>query len=308
MSSSVMPGMSGMSEIAEKSKSIVPLNYSESTKKGGIIILIILAMFAIILIVVYIVNMVRKSSMKNVELVNKVIPLDNRQIIPYKIPANVMDVTLRGQEFSFSYWVYLSPQYDATANHKLIMTRDNTEGEYSVFAPEANPVIFMHRSTNVMYFALSTTEVKTRNNTFASIIAKNANGQFTSKYLVSHIDYVPLQRWAHIVMAVRDASMTIYMDGDIYSVVNVADIPWEGGNVRPIIRSTQNEAVIGDPQNPAKGFLSKMEFFNYALSQDDCKDLYKQGPIKQTFLGRLGLGNYGVRTPVYKIDEAAKSV
>lgn len=295
-------------KIAENAKVIEPLNYSESTKKGGIIILIILAMFAIILIVVYIVNMVKKSSMKNIEVVNKVIPLDNRQIIPYKIPGSALEATMRGQEFSYSYWVYLSSQYDATANHKLIMARNNTEGEYNVFTPEANPIIFMHRSTNVMYFALSTTEVKTRDNTFASIISKNANGQFTSKYLVSHIDYVPLQRWAHIVMSVRDASMTIYMDGDIYSVVNVADIPWEGSNVRPIIRSTQSDAVIGDPQNPAKGFLSKMEFFNYALSQDDCKDIYKQGPIKQTFFGKLGLGNYGVRTPVYKIEAAAKNV
>jgi len=280
--------------------------YTEMTKKTGIIILIVLAMFAIILIVVYIVNMIRKSSMKKIQILDKVIALDNRQIVPYTVPSGAMDVTLRGQEFSYSFWMYLSPHYDATANHKLLFTRGNPENEYTTFSSTANPIIFMHKSTNVLYFAMSTTEVKENTNTLESIISRNANGQFTSKYLVSHIDYLPLQRWVHVAMAVRDASMTIYMDGDIYSVVNVADIPWSNGQVRPIIRGTQGVGAIGSPNNPTKGFMSHMEFFNYGLTQDQVKALYKNGPIRQTFLGRLGLGNYAWRTPIYKVEEDAK--
>lgn len=286
--------------------SMITSPYTVQMKKTGIIILIVLAMFAIILIVVYIVNLIRKSSMKQVQLLNKIIALDNRQIVPYTIPASTMDVTLRGQEFSYSFWVYLSPHYDATANHKLLFARGNPESEYTTFAATANPIIFMHKSTNVMYFAMSTTEVKDNSNTLQSIVQRNANGQFTSKYLVSHIDYVPLQRWVHVVMAVRDSSMTIYMDGDIYSVVNVADIPWSSGQVRPIIRGTQGAASIGDPGNPTKGFMSHMEFFNYSLTQDQVKEVYKNGPIRQTLLGRLGLGNYALRAPIYKVEEDAK--
>ena len=50
------------------------------------------------------------------------------------------------------------------------------------------------------------------------------------------------------------------------------------------------------------GYISKMKFFNYALTVDHAKMVYKTGPVHQSILAKLGLPLYGVRNPFYRID------
>jgi hypothetical protein len=51
------------------------------------------------------------------------------------------------------------------------------------------------------------------------------------------------------------------------------------------------------------GFISKMKFFNYALTVDHAKMVYKTGPVHQSILSKLGLPLYGIRNPFYRVDE-----
>ena len=41
------------------------------------------------------------------------------------------------------------------------------------------------------------------------------------------------------------------------------------------------------------------------VSQKEAKNIYTQGPISQSFLRYFGIGNYGIRTPIYNIDAAS---
>jgi hypothetical protein len=48
------------------------------------------------------------------------------------------------------------------------------------------------------------------------------------------------------------------------------------------------------------GLLSSFTSYNYELNQQDIYSIYNDGPITG-FFAKLGLGSYGVRSPVYKL-------
>jgi hypothetical protein len=45
-----------------------------------------------------------------------------------------------------------------------------------------------------------------------------------NKHIIMPIDYVPLQRWVHVLFTVDNKLVTVYMDGEIYSVKSVDEL------------------------------------------------------------------------------------
>ena len=274
------------------------LAFIENARNTGIVILVIIVTLVILLILVYMVRLFRTTGLKRVDLIPKVIPLDQRGTLPYVIPAGKMAVTTRGQEFSYSFWIYLSEQYENSTTNKLIFMRGNNSNTFSSIDSTSNPVIMLDKATNAMYFALSTTSTATSTAISLNDISNPTAG---TNHMLAKVDYVPLQRWVHFVMQVKDNIMTIFIDGDIYSITTTNDVKTPSG-VRPLVRATSGDGIIGDPNNPIKGFIGKFEFFNYALSHKNIQSIYKAGPVNKSALGNMGLGNYGLRSPIYDMD------
>ena len=270
----------------------------ESIKNSWIIITVILVMLLLIVTILYTIRYVKSTKFNKVILHDSMLALDNRNVMPYVIPAERMNsLVALGQEFGYSFWIFLSGAYSITGGHKIIFQRGNTDAPGYV-SPSTSPLVVMDPSTNRMYVAVSTTAVTT-GMSIPQVFAKT-NGKFDSGFLVSYIDYVPLQRWVNVLVVVKDKNMYTYMDGDIYSVVSTGDIPVTD---RPMVRGTSDDLVIGDNKNNTPGFISMTQFFNYALTQRDAKSIYKAGPSKSTWLTLFGFGNYGVRNPIYQITE-----
>jgi hypothetical protein len=301
-----MPNSSAVTQTQNAAKANnATINYKNTpmikwTQDVGIVILVLIVTLVIILILVYLVRLFRTTGLKRVDLLPKVIPLDQRSNLPYVIPAGKMAVTTRGQEFSFSLWLYLSEFYENTSSHKLLFMRGNNTNSFNQVSGSTNPIIMLDKATNAIYFIAST-----HLTTSSSAISLNSvtDPKAMTKHMIAKVDYVPLQRWVHFVMQMRDNIMTIFVDGDIYSITTTNDVKVNSGE-RPIVRSTAGDGIIGDPNNPIKGFVSKFEFFNYALSHKNIQSIYKSGPVNQSALGALGLGNYGVRSPIYDLDKA----
>ncbi|KAG1667186.1 hypothetical protein FOA52_004181 [Chlamydomonas sp. UWO 241] len=252
----------------------------------------------LVVVILYTISVVRKTKYNNVILHDNMIALDNRNMVPYVVPAERMtSLVALGQEFSYSFWIFLSGSYVITSGYKVLFQRGNTE-VLGYVSPSTSPLVAMDPSTNRMYVAVSTTSVS------ASMPLENVfsrpSGKFDSGFLVSYIDYVPLQRWVNVAVVVKDKNMFTYVDGDIYSVVSTGDIPVGD---RPMIRGTTDDLTIGDRRNATPGYVSLTQFFNYALSQRDAKAVYNRGPSKSSWLTLIGFGNYGVRNPVYKVAD-----
>lgn len=288
---------------ASKIVSNVPTNpITKNVEDTGIVILVVLVMIVIIVILVYIIRLFKSTALQRVDLLNKIIPLDNRTSLPYIIPSGKMAVTSRGQEFSYSFWIYLSETYEASNMHKIIFMRGSSPNAIGSVTESANPLIMLDKASNTMYFAVSTTRTGTNN--MINDIPSPGN---PTRHLVSKVDYVPLQRWVHFALVVRDNIMNIFMDGDVYSITSTSEIPTSASDPRPLIRGGTGEGTIGNPATPVRGFLSKFEFYNYALSHKQLQSIYNGGPVNKSLLASFGIGNYGIRSPVYSLENADKT-
>lgn len=271
------------------------------------IILAIVAMVIIVLVVLYIVTKIKSSQLNEVVMHDKIINLDDTKTVPYKIDSDKFASKSVGQEYSYSFWLYLSDQYDATQQHKLIFARGNKSTIPNTFSFTSNPIVFLDRTSNKLYIATSTSYVKADSppKTFDEILQKK-NDRYESGYMISSIEYVPLQRWVNITFFIKDDKLLLFLDGDMYSATTVNDVYSPMSSSRAILRATQDDAVIGD-KTTTKGFLAMSRYYNYALTHKEIKSIYESGPVKKSLLSLLGLGQYGVRTPIYNINEDAKN-
>lgn len=108
-------------------------------------------------------------------------------------------------------------------------------------------------------------------------------------------------------MVQKDNILTVYMDGDIYSVTTTADIRVSSGKPRPVVRSSFGDGFIGDISNSTPGFISKLAFYNYALTQDEILTIYNNGPVTKSMLSFFGIANYGLRSPIYNLQDTPGS-
>jgi hypothetical protein len=228
-----------------------------------------------------------------------------------------MSLPNTGLEFSYSFWLYLNDQYLPTSQHKMLFQRGNISDVLNEYSPKTSPFVFMDKNTNKMYFAISTSKVINPMR-LDQILQKSPDGRYNSGYLVGYIDYVPMQRWVNIAFFVKDDKMFIFIDGDMYTAVSVSDIQSSTttsspstntsstSSSRPVLRYTDGDATIGSKGYGIDGFLSYTRFFNYALSQKEIKAIYEAGPTKRSMLALIGLNNYGLRAPVYNLDDDAK--
>lgn len=272
-------------------------------KESWIVLLIVFSMILLVVIVIYIFYIVKKNHLQKVTLHPEVLNLANRSLVPYIISDTDATLsTVNGQEFSYSMWLFLANTYDITSDHKLVLQRGNSSGSRSTFSNNTSPVVALDKSSNSMFIGVSTTSV-VQSNTLSQIFAKDsATQKYTSGYVIVNIPYIPLQRWVNVIVVVRDMNMYIYLDGDIYSIASVSDLNTTTSTRRHTIRGTSGDISLGDSLNPVGGYASYTQFFNYALTQKDVTSIYQNGPSKKSWLSILGLGNYAVRTPLYKLN------
>lgn len=283
--------------------------FTAAIGQSWIVLLVIAAMIVLVIVVIYIISMVKKTKLQNVVLQNNLIGMDDRATVPYAVPAGNMSLVSNGQEFSYSFWIFLGSSYAATNGHKMIMQRGNTNTYQSnviYISSSTSPLIMLDAVSNRMYFAVATNTITTTSMTPAQVLHKNSSGKYDSGYLVTYIDYVPLQRWVNVALVVKNTAIYVYMDADLYSVASLSDLASASTNTstgpNAMIAGTSGDMAIGDNKNNTPGYISLMRFFNYAIGQPDLQSLYSAGPALSSWLSYIGLGNYAVRSPVYEIS------
>lgn len=226
-----------------------------------------------------------------------VIPSAHRlhdQATDFTKDASKLPVTLNGQEFSFSFWVYF-PEVTSRTAPRVLFRRGSSDDT-------ANPMVVLDAKTNKMYVVVKTTLADATKKYEVPDIVEGKTGD---AHMVGTIEYVPLQRWVHIALVVQDALMTVYVDGDPYLVEHVADSTTssKAGTDRPIVAGISGDIVVPKADDGVRGFLARMLYFNYAISHRDVRALYGNGPRGSPALSALGLSSYGIRSPVYRLED-----
>lgn len=258
----------------------------------SLVVFSVVCVLVLVLIIALIVWRIRRSDLKSTVLVKDPIQMFGSGAVPLTVVASKIPPTLSGQEYSYSFWVYLV-QYTATGSAMLLFSRGMQTGRKG-----GSPLVYLDKSTNIMYVSVATT-------TTAAIPTLDTV-RASQGYVTAKIDYVPLQRWVNVAFVVQDYLLTVYMDGDIYSVVNVTDPPNAGSGgaivtTRPSFTATSGDVVVGDTSSQPQAFMSQLLFFNYALTQQNVYACYSAGPLAPSAMSLIGVPAYGIRSPIYKL-------
>lgn len=243
----------------------------------------------LVLIIAYLVWRIRRSDFKSLKLVRDPIRLNSTEM-PLTIDQSKIPSTLNGQEYSYSFWMYLV-QYEQQVGPTLIFARGQKSGA------GGSPLVYLDQATNKLYVSVAKNTATASTTTLATISSKAGSNDFVT----ATIDYVPLQRWVNVAIVLKDSLLTLFLDGDIYTVANVTDAPSSTSH-RATFGATSGDVVVGAVSPQQQAFLSQLEFFNYALTQRDVKARYARGPLPASALAMLGIPAYGIRSPVYKLE------
>lgn len=273
------------------------------SKQSAITVLVVLTTLTMAVIIGYVSwRLVRRKYKTDVIVKDPRRMFDNvaLRVGAYKIPE-----TRAGQEFAFSMWLYMA-DFQPTALAKPILMRGNGSAEGGDRFVDTSPVVFMDSGSNKMYVAVRTNRRAAQSGVEPSTLMDIVNlPKSSNPYVVVTIDYVPMQRWVHVVFSVQDYLLTVFMDGSIYAVENLVDGTYSEPSIRPMFAACTGEVVVGTTGESAgaemRGFVSKLAFMNYAPLLDQVVAMYKSGPGSNSVLAMLGLDQYGVRTPIYKL-------
>jgi hypothetical protein len=281
--------------------------------RGAVAVFVILTLMLIVVIIAYIVWRLNRTNMKGITLLKTPVRLDGDKVLD-EIPASRMPAMHIGQEYAFSFWLYLS-DFKATTNYKLLFTRLPTSALGNDRYKQMNPVVMLDKVANKMYICVLTNRSPTNPTTDLDGILGNQGVNKT--FLVGAIDYVPLQRWVHVAFMIEDNLMSVFLDGSLYTVQTLSDMSRNVGVkstalTAPLFAACTGGVRIGQfdtgMSDKASGFISNLRFFNYPLSAAQVSALYDSGPDTGfSLLRTIGVPEYGVRSPIYRVDDEVSS-
>jgi hypothetical protein len=273
---------------------------SVMAKRGAVVVFVVLTTLLIVLVIAYIVWRINVSKLTVTDAMKNPRKLYGRPAL--RVSASKLAPVSAGQGYAISFWLYLV-DYQPTALPQLLLLRQGNGGTGAAdLVANASPVVFLAPSANRMYVAARTNAPPPAlaSGSLADVVAPGNRSR-----LVATIDYVPLQRWINVIACVQDSLMSVYMDGSLYSVASLDTL----ASPRPMFAMSTGDLVVGNINSSvsadAQGFMSNVQLFNYPLSVREALRVYQRGPLASTaMLGALGLSSYGVRSPVYRLDDS----
>lgn len=305
-------------------------NFMKSDKMPMIIIIAV-TILLFVFVILYITFAMKSGNLKGKTLMEAPVRID-RNDTPIQISSGDIPKASVGREYTYSFWMYLEnivPEVNSANTppspfHKLVMYRGNAGS-----AASANPLVLLDGQSNKLYIIIKTTDSSIESNTVNAdldeiirnnyfLSDKTLDNPIVNKHLICTIDYIPLQRWINVGFVIDNKIITVYLDGEIYSVKSTDEFkstkqPYVNRlgktlDYNLIVEKTDGDVFVGKTVVGAKhvfnGWMGKMEFFNYALTMEQMKKVYQAGPMPRGVLAMLGLGQYGFRAPVYKLNQS----
>lgn len=225
----------------------------------------------------------------------------------------VVDKTGNGDRRSYTFWVYIHDMSKYANMYKNVFSISADKKLDNI--KNASPFVFLDKTNNRMYVRFATDSIGVDTaptvSNYTSLTGNNLS-DFMRQGIV--IPYIPLQRWVHVAVVCNANSyknyIYAYVDGDLVnSTSNNENDNFLDNSTKKLDHININVSGVlnigGDNNDVSSGpgfsgLLAKVTTFNYELNQKDVYDDYNAGPIGN-ILAKLGLGQYGVRSPIYKL-------
>lgn len=259
----------------------------------GTVVIVFIMVVIMIYVILYVYRQYNNTSLKTVTMLKKPVKVPSSSLKNISSSTQLPD-NVNGKEFSYSMWLYIDAEdTEVTSNNKLVLARMNSSSNLS----EASPIFVLDRKSNRLYVY-----TKKENAYMAAI---NDVESFDSTLTIS---YIPLQRWVNVILVIDNNFLQLFMDGELREVKDMSRFETYD-NRSPVVVTPTGDMVIGSLNEiPSfNGYVSKVQVFNYALTLDHAKFVYKTGPLHKSILSAIGVPYYGLQSPFYRIDETIKS-
>jgi hypothetical protein len=195
---------------------------------------------------------------------DKSINIPQNPNIPGSKTVHLSNNERSGVEFSYSFWLNVHP---SAFRQELGLLHIFHKGYTSQF-PLLAPGVYMRSDTNTLRVYMNT--YKTWNN-----------------YV--EVDNIPIGKWVHIVVAVKNDSIEVYVNGNLSRKMSFDGYtPYQNSEdiccfsqrritlKHSIVPSTDETGF--DVFGALKGQLSRLNYFSYALCYAEIQQLMNQGP------------------------------
>ena len=227
---------------------------------------------------------------------------------PSTFPITKFNSTGNGFRRTYTFWIYIHDLNKYTGTYKHVWHIGDATNDIR----NASPYVFLDKTENKLYVrfaSLSSDSFPYQIAQVQGLTDENLN-QFMQQGIT--IDYIPIQRWVHVAIVINEnsngGSIVAYVDGDISKILTTGQPLSNGSIVRVSNLNLDKQGnlytggSIGSIYGTGfSGLISKVTLFNYDLNDKDIYKDYNEGPLNG-FLASLGIGNYGVRSPIYKIS------
>lgn len=146
-----------------------------------------------------------------------------------------------GIEFTYNFWMMIEDFNYRQSEWKHVFHKGN-ESAYPTIAPG----VWIHPNKNMLRIYM---------NSLKKI------------YEYIDIDDIPLRKWLHIVIIVKNKHMEVYINGYLKVKHELSSLPRQN-----------NEDLWINLNGGFEGYVSRMRYFNYAITPVEIADIIKDGP------------------------------
>lgn len=272
-------------------------NMSRSVKNAassniGLVVIVGVMFFTIIYVLVYLFNQYNSTSLKTVTMLKKPMRVPEDKFTNISEESGLPKLNyINGKEFSYSFWMYIDgDNQENTYQDKFILGRMESSGSIASIN-KASPRFELDKSSNTLIVNVRSSD---------SSYAENEK---------MRIKYVPLQRWVNIVLAVDNNFIQLFMDGELREVKDLTQYTRSDSGESFVLTPVGNIYIGNNGESPSfKGYISKVQAFNYAVTIDHTKVIYKAGPLHRTVLSVIGVNQYGIQNPIYNVNDRDQQI
>ena len=265
--------------------------YQYATGQGLTTLMVVLVAVGVFAALAFTVYQILSTNLKVVTLLEEPV----HAISQPKTVADKIPTMKNGKEFSLSFWVYVEAQRNTESLKKVLHVGDGGDS--------FSPLVMLDRSTNKMYVALRTMSSEAATTTKQALEAyaahkgpRDFSADSPGKFVILEVEYVPLARWINVVVVLDNDIVTLYLDGDIYSVTPVTRFVANG-----VVADPSGSLGVGSSTSGFSGYVSNVQIANYAFSVFHARALYRAGPVRRT-LAWLLPNNIKLQWPITTVE------
>lgn len=235
-------------------------------------------------------------------------------------------------ELSMSFWIYVE-SFDRTGKlYRHVLHRGKSS---ATNAQTVGPLVYIDKDSNKLHITFRPknqaspldrpSDVSTATKPYMPNGTTPDDKLKQFEYIKGKggitIDYIPTQRWVHVLVTVnrKTNTMKAYVDGEDVKTMNGSK---RGSiTVTPAVRGKDkvlyafnlpNTDILGEGDFYVggrassttgigfDGLVSNLKFFDYEMTKTEVYNEYRRGPM-DNIMSKLGLPAYGVRTPIYPL-------